>query len=84
MTRINATKLGTEFYGSETEEKETHTTIPAPLIVPNYEPEADEPQTNNIFCYSDLADKQAGTLYTDATGAIPTMSLDEMQFFCRI
>ena len=26
---------------------------------------------NNIFCYAALADKQAGTLYTDATGAFP-------------
>ena len=25
----------------------------------------------NIFCYVALADKQTGTLYTDATGALP-------------
>ena len=81
MTRINATKLGTEFYGSETEEKETHTTIPAQFIVREDEPEADETQKNNILLYDALADKQAGTLYTDATGALSTMSLDGMQYF---
>ena len=36
---------------------------------------------NNIFCYAALADKQTGKLYTDATGALPTVSLDRMQYF---
>ena len=31
---------------------------------------------NNVFCYAALADKQKGTLYTDATGALPARSLD--------
>lgn len=31
----------------------------------------DEPTANNIFCFAALADKQTGTLYTDATGALP-------------
>ena len=81
VTRINKTKLGKQFSESKTEEEETHTTITALLLVPNDETEADEPQTNNMFCYAALSDKQAGTLYTDATGALSTMSLDGMQYF---
>ncbi len=33
---------------------------------------------NNIFYYTALADKQTGTLYTDAMGALLTASLDGM------
>ena len=47
-------------------EPENTPTMPTPDIIPN-----DEPQANNIFCYAALADKQQGTLYTDATGAFP-------------
>ena len=50
--------------------------MPTLDIIPN-----DEPQTNNIFCYAALADKQEGTLYTDATGAFPEISLDGKQYF---
>ena len=46
-----------------------------PDIIPN-----DEPQSNNIFCYASLADKQQGKLYTDATGENPEMSLDGKQY----
>ena len=46
-----------------------------PDIIPN-----DEPQSNNIFCYASLADKQQGKLYTDATGEFPEMSLDGKQY----
>ena len=38
-------------------------------------------EANNIFCYAALADKQTGTLYTDATGSLPVMSLDGYQYF---
>ena len=41
----------------------------------------DEPQTNNIFRYVALADKQEGILYTDDTGAFPEMSLEGKQYF---
>ena len=43
----------------------------------------DEPLdgANNIFCFAALADKISGTLYTDATGALPTRSLDGNQYF---
>ena len=57
-------------------ETENTPTMPTPVIIPN-----DEPQANNIFCYAALADKQQGTLYTDATGAFPEMSLDGKQYF---
>ena len=36
---------------------------------------------NNIFCYAALADKQNGTLYTDATGSLPTVSLEGNQYY---
>ena len=45
---------------------------------PNIIPDNDEPHDglNNVFCYAALADKQTGTLYTNATGALPVMSLE--------
>lgn len=30
----------------------------------------------NVFCYAALADKHTGTMYTDATGALPAVSLE--------
>ena len=36
---------------------------------------------NNIFCFAALADKQKGTLYTDATGALPVVSLEGNQYY---
>ena len=36
---------------------------------------------NNIFCYAVLADKQTGTIYTDATGALPHVSLEGSQYY---
>ena len=43
----------------------------------------DEPlnKSNNVFCFAALADKQTGTLYTDATGALPAQSLDGNQYY---
>ena len=38
-------------------------------------------QVNNIFCLAALADNRAGTFYTDATGAIPAISLDGNQYY---
>ena len=35
----------------------------------------------NMFCYAALADKQTGTLYTDATGALPVRSLEGNQYY---
>ena len=36
---------------------------------------------NNIFCFAALADKEKGTVYTDATGALPVMSLEGNQYY---
>ena len=41
----------------------------------------DTHELNNVFCYAALADKQQGTLYTDATGALPVLSLDGHQYY---
>ena len=38
-------------------------------------------EVNNIFCFAALADKKAGTMYTDQTGALPAISLDGHQYF---
>ena len=35
----------------------------------------------HVFCYAALADKQAGTMYTDATGALPAVTLDGNQYY---
>ena len=67
LIRGRETKLGMEISDSESEnENENTPTMPTPVIIPNY-----EPQASIIFCYAALADKQQGTLYTDATGAFP-------------
>ena len=34
---------------------------------------------NNVFCFAALTDKQIGTLYTDATEALPAVSLEGNQ-----
>ena len=49
---------------------------PAHLIPPD-----ETHAVNNVFCYAALADKQRGTLYTDATGALPAISLDGHQYY---
>ena len=52
----------------------------AARTAPTYIP-SDEPQVNNVFCFAALADKQRGTMYTDATGALPAMSIDGHQYY---
>ena len=47
----------------------------ATAIPPNNVPDS------NIFCYAALADKQQGTLYTDATGALPARSIYANQYY---
>ena len=37
--------------------------------------------TNNIFCFAALADKEKGKVYTDATGALPIISLKRKQYY---
>ena len=36
---------------------------------------------SNIFCFAALAEKGKGTIYTDATGALPVLSLDGHQYY---
>ena len=36
---------------------------------------------NNVFCFAALADKEEGTVYTDATGALPVVSLNGKQYY---
>ena len=36
---------------------------------------------NNIFCFAALAEKEKGTVYTDATGALPVLSLDGHKYY---
>ena len=38
-------------------------------------------KVNNIFCFAALAEKESGTVYTDATGALPVMSVDGQQYY---
>ena len=54
-----------------------HTTPKAvPITIPHKTHEV-----SNIFCFAALANKQNGTFYTDATGALPTVSLDGNQYY---
>ena len=34
-----------------------------------------------MFCFAALAEKGKGTIYTDATGALPVLSLDGQQYY---
>ncbi len=45
------------------------------------EAEEEHAGCNNVFCYAALADKQTGTIYTDATGALPHVSLEGNQYY---
>ena len=36
---------------------------------------------NNVFCYAALADKQMGTLYTHAMGALPAVTFERNQYY---
>ena len=47
-----------------------------PVLIPG-----ETHEVSNIFCFAALADKRNGTFYTDATGALPTMSLDGNQYY---
>ena len=39
------------------------------------------PTNNNVFCFAALTEKGKGTVYTDATGALPVLSLDGHQYY---
>ena len=48
-----------------------------PHIIP---PDATDTDCN-VFCYVALADKHQGTMYTDATGALPAVTLKGNQYY---
>ena len=52
-----------------------------PHIIQNKEEQPANDGMNNVFCFAALADKQKGTMYTDATGALPAVSLEGNQYF---
>ena len=39
------------------------------------------PTNANVFCFEALAEKEKGTTHTDATGALPVLSLDGHQYY---
>ena len=43
--------------------------------------EVNDESACNVFCYAALADKHDGTMYTDATGALPVLTLDGNQYY---
>ena len=55
---------------------ETEETNEQQLLGPNIIPDDSAAQTSNVFCYASLADKVAGTLYTDVTGTLPVRSIN--------
>ena len=36
---------------------------------------------NNVLCFAALTDKNKGTLYTDAIGALPVRSINGNQYY---
>ena len=55
-------------------------TTNGPTTIP-FEDESSNGQVNNIFCFTALADSRTGTFYTDATGALPAISLYGHQYY---
>eukprot|EP00804_Cyclotella_cryptica_P000700 CCRYP_000984-RA/>CCRYP_000984-RA protein AED:0.37 eAED:0.21 QI:0/0/0/1/0/0/3/0/1009 len=52
-------------------------TMPCPHVIP---PDITD-TTCNVFCFAALADKHQGTMYTDATGALPAVTLEGNQYY---
>ena len=61
---------------TETNRIHTH----GPTTIP-FKDESSDGQVNDIFCSADLADSRTGTFYTDATGALPAISLDGHRYY---
>eukprot|EP00804_Cyclotella_cryptica_P003417 CCRYP_018563-RA/>CCRYP_018563-RA protein AED:0.22 eAED:0.19 QI:0/0/0/1/0.33/0.25/4/0/1155 len=51
--------------------------MPCPHVIP---PDITD-TTCNVFCFAALADKHHGTMYTDATGALPAVTLEGNQYY---
>eukprot|EP00804_Cyclotella_cryptica_P015310 CCRYP_005417-RA/>CCRYP_005417-RA protein AED:0.07 eAED:0.07 QI:0/-1/0/1/-1/1/1/0/1190 len=52
-------------------------TMPCPHVIP---PDITD-TTCNVFCFAALADKHHGTMYTDATGTLPAVTLEGNQYY---
>eukprot|EP00804_Cyclotella_cryptica_P027018 CCRYP_013666-RA/>CCRYP_013666-RA protein AED:0.36 eAED:0.36 QI:0/-1/0/1/-1/1/1/0/319 len=52
-----------------------------PTMDPHFIPPDITDTTCNVFCFAALADKQHGTMYTDATGALPAVTLEGNQYY---
>ena len=73
---IPTLKSSSEVVINTTEASSIHTH--GPTTIP-FEDESADGQVNNIFCSAALADSRTGTFYTDATGALPAISMDVHQ-----
>eukprot|EP00956_Cyclotella_meneghiniana_P021063 scaffold37874_cov42-Cyclotella_meneghiniana.AAC.7 len=65
----------------EQEQSEQQPPTPLPNNVNIIPVENENDEACHVFCYAALADKQAGTMYTDATGALPAVTLDGNQYY---
>ena len=65
---------------AEEPEAEEHVLAPR-QAQPHVIPEDTSEQISNVFRYAALADKIAGTLYMDATGALPVRSINGYQYY---
>eukprot|EP00804_Cyclotella_cryptica_P004885 CCRYP_004953-RA/>CCRYP_004953-RA protein AED:0.21 eAED:0.22 QI:0/0/0/1/0.5/0.33/3/0/1060 len=52
-----------------------------PMTAPHFIPPDITDTTCNVFCFAALADKHHGTMYTDATGALPAVTLEGNQYY---
>eukprot|EP00804_Cyclotella_cryptica_P024014 CCRYP_020050-RA/>CCRYP_020050-RA protein AED:0.24 eAED:0.19 QI:0/0/0/0.8/0.25/0/5/0/1018 len=53
----------------------------APATTPHFIPPDITDTACNVFCFAALADKHHGTMYTDATGALPAVTLEGNQYY---
>ena len=81
-TGIHSTRKQTQKEAISTSECKGDSVHPgAPTQVAVIPMETNEESTCNVFCYAALADKHNGVMYTDATGALPVLSLDGNQYY---
>eukprot|EP00804_Cyclotella_cryptica_P024160 CCRYP_015590-RA/>CCRYP_015590-RA protein AED:0.59 eAED:0.59 QI:0/-1/0/1/-1/1/1/0/231 len=63
----------------------SHIPDDTPTRPPAMTPHIIQPDTTdtscNVFCYAALANKHQGTMYTDATGALPAVTLEGNQYY---
>eukprot|EP00804_Cyclotella_cryptica_P001099 CCRYP_008385-RA/>CCRYP_008385-RA protein AED:0.18 eAED:0.13 QI:0/0/0/1/0.4/0.16/6/0/1406 len=52
-----------------------------PMTAPHFIPPDITDTACNVYCFAALADKHHGTMYTDATGALPAVTLEGNQYY---